>query len=956
MESRAKRNTATYTLIQILCTIVLFMVVAYAGLLKMEEDFWQLFQWWGATVLLGIAFYPLGAMIFQRFDDRGYLFSKAIGLAATGWLMWLLSSLRVLPFTTKNCYLCLGVCALCNYVGALIYYFWKRKEKAAQADTEKVPAETEEIEAGGKTAQTDANRGVKEANIAEKAALTHEEPRTAEASAHKAESHAQELAEDGPYVIRDVPVKVLSVKPARVREVRFRTGRKMRGGKSGPAQAAEEPEEAITGAAAGIKEDARVKAAAVPGADTGCETGTPQGTGAEKERETGAQRAAGPHWERILVLELLFFLLFAAYMYMKGFNPKAYGTEKMMDYGFMTSMFKTKYFPVEDFWFAGESLNYYYFGQYIMTFLTKLSFSTVSYGYNLALGTGFAFCATLVYALVCQIMRVFIAQKKKKISAAVSHTAGALAAAAVTIAGNGHYIVFNRLVPMLWDILQIPGDKPSYWFPNSTRYIGYIPDTHDKTIHEFPSYSFILGDVHAHVVNITFVLTLTAVLFSFLMSRQEAMKAAIIKRRNGEKATVSVLRETFRLPVIAVGYLIGIFMMSNYWDFPIYFVVAGAVILTSNAVICGFDLRTWGLTALHAIVVLAAAFLTALPFNSHFVAMANGILFAKTHTPLYQLIILWGLQVLVVIGFVTALILKEMRRGKKNASAKRETEPVRKAEGDAAKQNRFVLFLENLEISDLFILILGLCAIGLVLTPEVIYMSDIYGGDYKRSNTMFKLVYQAYILFGISLGYILTRFILLRETRRQLRYGIAGLVLLLWTCGYFGTSVRAWFGDLSNEDNYIGMRADRYIFEEQPTDAAAIAWLNDNVQGRPVILEANGESYTIDNRVSVLTGLPTVLGWRVHEWLWHNSPDPVNERAAEIQTIYTSQDGELVRALLNKYQVTYLFIGTCEYNKYAPIGMNTETLRQMGEVVYEGYPDLQGRVVMIVKVRQQGEK
>lgn len=142
-------------------------------------------------------------------------------------------------------------------------------------------------------------------------------------------------------------------------------------------------------------------------------------------------------------------------MYMKGFNPKAYGTEKMMDYGFMTSMFKTEYFPVEDFWFAGENLNYYYFGQYVMTFLTKVSFTTVSYGYNLALGTGFAFCATLVYSLVCQIMKVFAAGRKKRISGAVSHIAGALAAVAVTIAGNGHYIVFNKLVPMLWDILQI---------------------------------------------------------------------------------------------------------------------------------------------------------------------------------------------------------------------------------------------------------------------------------------------------------------------------------------------------------------------------------------------------------------------------------------------------------------------------------------------------------------------
>lgn len=900
MVTQAKRNTATYTLIQILCTVVMFMVVAYAGLLKMEEDFWQLFQWWGATVILGLAFYPLSAMIFRRFDDRGYLFSKAIGLVVTGWLMWLLASLKIMPFTTQNCYWCLGVCILCNYTGVLIYWLRKRKESAAKASVE--DGDPEEAADGEDVVKQEADIG-------------------------PAQTKAEE---DNEYtrVFAAYEKKEESVKSSRVKHEKRKRKR----------------------AAAEEKADAEAAVQSEECAETG--------------EETEVQSPIRPHWERILVLELLFFMIFVAYMYMKGFNPKAYGTEKMMDYGFMMSMFKTEYFPVEDFWFAGEGLNYYYFGQYIMTFLTKVSFNTVNYGYNLALGTGFAFCATLVYALVCQVMRVFIAQKKKKISDAVSHVAGALAAIAVTIAGNGHYIVFNWLVPILWDTFQIPGDRPSYWFPNSTRYIGYTPDTHDKTIHEFPSYSFILGDVHAHVVNITFVLTLTAILFSFLMDRQEVMKAAIVKRRNGEKTKVSLFRETFRIPVIAVGYLIGIFMMSNYWDFPIYFVVAGAVILTSNAVICGFDKRTWPLTAMHAIVVLAVAFLVALPFNSNFVAMANGILLAKMHTPFYQLIILWGLQIVIVIGFVTALIWKEIQRNKKNRAEKAAEEAAEKtetaaaaadggseAESKAVKQNRFVCFLENLAISDLFILILGLCAIGLVLTPEVIYMSDIYAGDYKRSNTMFKLVYQAFILFGISIGYILTRFVLLRETRRQFKWGIAGIVLLLWTCGYFGTSVRAWFGDLSNEDNYKGMRADRYIFEEQPTDAAAIAWLNENVQGRPVILEANGESYTIDNRVSVLTGLPTVLGWRVHEWLWHNSLEPVSARAAEVQTMYTSQDQELVRALLNKYQVTYLFIGTCEYEKYAPIGMNTEMLRQLGELVYEGYPDMQGRVVMIVKVR-----
>ena len=57
------------------------------------------------------------------------------------------------------------------------------------------------------------------------------------------------------------------------------------------------------------------------------------------------------------------------------------------------------------------------------------------------------------------------------------------------------------------------------------------------------------------------------------------------------------------------------------------------------------------------------------------------------------------------------------------------------------------------------------------------------------------------------------------------------------------------------------------------------AWLNDNVNGQPVVLEASGDSYKdYDNRVSAMTGLSTVLGWYVHEWLWRNNLEEENQR------------------------------------------------------------------------------
>lgn len=645
---------------------------------------------------------------------------------------------------------------------------------------------------------------------------------------------------------------------------------------------------------------------------------------------------------KLIFFEVLFFAVFAAYMYMKGFNPKAFGTEKMMDYGFMTSIFRTEYFPVNDFWFTGSNLNYYYFGQYLMTFLTKLSFNRVACGYNLALGMGFTFCVTLVFALVYELCtkraQAKAQDRSPRYRKAIPYVGGTLGALAVTIAGNVHYLIFAKFVPMMWEILQIPGDKPSYWFPNSTRYIGYMPDVEDKTIHEFPSYSFILGDLHAHVINITFVLAVLGLMYAFLLRRSTVM-AGMTKEKSlslTKEEKKGWMKQIADPAILLLGFFIGIFMMTNYWDFPIYFMVAGFLVLVSNVIYYGFHKEGLFLTGVQAVVVIVLAEIISLPFNLSFEAMTNGIKLAQKHTKFYQLMVLWGLPTLVVLGFIIALISKA-RKERKFSSDDRKKYPF------------FFEFLQKLSVSDLYILILGVCAVILIIVPEVMYVVDIYGGSYKRSNTMFKFTYQAYILFGISMGYIFTRFIMTKETRKQWVAGLVAAAIMVMTCGYFTTASKAWFGKISNRNGYKGMAADQFIYTEQPQDAEAIDWLNENVSGQPVVLEANGLSYTIYNRVSVLTGLPTVLGWHTHEWLWNNNLDVVEARSREVDMLYTYEDTTVVKQLLMKYNVEYIFIGSCEYEKFGE-RMDVNRLAGLGEVAYRGTADENGQEVLIVKV------
>ena len=431
----------------------------------------------------------------------------------------------------------------------------------------------------------------------------------------------------------------------------------------------------------------------------------------------------------------------------------------------------------------------------------------------------------------------------------------------------------------------------------------------DKTIHEFPSYSFILGDLHAHVVNVMFVLLLVGLLYAWVKKLKEP--------NLGEAADHKIFwkREIFMPHLLLAGGLLGMFQWTNFWDFVIYFVVTGGVALFTNIIrFKGKGRQILFVTAVQAVEVLLVSYVVVLPFTLQFETMVQGVALAKTHSRIYQLLILWGLPAALTIAFLVSVTAEKLK---------------------TMEQKNPYRLLKAFQESDLFAVILGLCAIGLVLIPELVYVRDIYEeSGYPRANTMFKLTYQAYIMFGIVMGYVIFRFFSLAG--KKLLKGIAavGLVCLLWTFGYLGNSVSAWFGEVWNPKNYQGLNATAFLETDFVEDAAGIRWLSENIKDTPVVLEANGDSYTGYERVSAMTGLPTILGWKVHEWLWRNDVEDLNEKSQEIETIYTSENEEEVRALLEKYDVSYIFLGSMEREKYGE-ELNTTLLKSLGEVVFQ---------------------
>ena len=717
-----------------------------------------------------------------------------------------------------------------------------------------------------------------------------------------------------------------------------------------------------------------------------------------------AKNFKGVNISLIAAEEAIVLFLYIIWVWMIGYRPGAYGTEKFMDYGFITSMLKSKWMPFEDMWYAGEPINYYYGGQFVTAWIAKLCGVSAGIAYTAMRATIAAFSFSLPLALVFQMLR-----DRFRESFRIPWIGGVLAGLACAFCGNFHYVIYGIILAV---VNRSKGLEYSYWFPDSTRYIGYDPDLPDKTIHEYPAYSTILGDLHAHYINILFVVTVTAIAYAFA----QRMLAEGREPEDREWTAKSLAKEIFLQPeLILIGLMTGYFRFTNFWDFPIYFVVCGSVIFFMNLWKYGRSIRRFAaVMAGQAVFAFLLGVIAALPFTLTFDQISTEVGLVHSHTQFYQFMILWGLPLAVSILFIAVLVREQRtkllrareairltgRREALEAGTAESAEPQRAdtdpadlqrgdtgladmlktddgftdpegadirltdpetsgaeipAEAHAEKgseqkkhQDAEETVLLGLMLPDLAALLFGLCAIGLILMPEVIYVKDIYGGEHYRANTMFKLTYQAWILFAIVMGYALIRIIVGKMKPARILASVC-TVLLLLTLGYLPRSIKDWFGNIFDPSLRTGTDASVFVDESFHTDFAAITWLNNEVKGRPVCLEAPGDSYSTRERVSVATGLPTVAGWYVHEWLWRGDPDALNERNEDIEAIYTSGDEELVKSLIEKYNITYIYIGTQERQVYYN-SIKDVFLQSIGEVVYSD-----GEYTYILKVGEPDE-
>jgi YYY domain-containing protein len=568
--------------------------------------------------------------------------------------------------------------------------------------------------------------------------------------------------------------------------------------------------------------------------------------------------------------------------------------EKFMDLSLFAHLARLESFPPADPWMAGPefTINYYYGGHLVFATLAKLSALPIGVAYNLAIASLFAF--TVLHAF-------FLGR-----SLGGHSLYGVLAALLLAVAGN---------LDPAWRFW-----KEGAWLPNqlllSTRVIVDGADA----ISEYPSFSFYWSDLHGHVNALPFGLLFLALLWEIVRRPGTGWRAP-----------------AFRVGSIAFG--LGALGFINGMDAPGYAPVAGAMLL-----LCALSDRAggvwwkrWGAALASAAAQMAAAGALAALLFAPFVFAYHSPLrpgfplgWTMWRTDPGELLRFWGVQLAALVPFACLCAVAAVRARRSAATVILGAATTASITGAvlglgftgvlllallasvAAEQTR-----EDLAASERYVLVLGLLAAGALLACELIYIRDYYGPPIQRRMTIFKVYFHAWAWLALVVPYALRRVALSRAPLAARCAALAPFALLavLALAAPYEVVRRA----RSSSFPPVGLDGQTYLTAFQPVEYRALRWLQREVAGTPVIVEAHGDPYGYFFRVSANTGLPTILGSVEHQSTVYGRSalvDEMDRRIADIRAIYETEDATTARKLLEWYAAEYVFVGVLERRKY----------------------------------------
>ena len=356
-------------------------------------------------------------------------------------------------------------------------------------------------------------------------------------------------------------------------------------------------------------------------------------------------------WRTLLVAEAVFLVFFLLWLGITSESPAISGTEKPMDFGFLNAVLQSRYFPPEDPWLAGHSISYYYFGHCMMAFLVKLTAVPSDVGYNLAISMVPALVGVGSFGLLYNMVRLSGGSRKTALGfglvapalvMVISNLEGALELVhAQGWGGSGFWswVAIDRLEAGPASSGAFP-DTYNWWW-NATRLINTFSDGQglDFTITEFPMFSFLLGDLHAHVMSLPFIILVLSLALN-LFRTEENLGLGWLRRHPVE--------------AIAVAFFIGSLAFINLWDLPLMAAILGLVVLSrSYGDACGDLNRAVLRGAVVLVPILALAVVLFLPFYWNLGGQTASILpLRDISTRPFLFFMAMGLFAVLAISFV----------------------------------------------------------------------------------------------------------------------------------------------------------------------------------------------------------------------------------------------------------------------------------------------------------------
>ncbi len=598
---------------------------------------------------------------------------------------------------------------------------------------------------------------------------------------------------------------------------------------------------------------------------------------------------------------LLLLGLFAVGAGLRWLNPEISGTEKPMDLALLNAAARAASFPPPDPWFAGEAINYYYLGYSMAAFGLHLSGADPAVGYNLALAAIFALGGLAAASAGYDLAVLTGAGKRARTVAAT------LALVLTMLAGN---------LAVLRDIFSDNANAPTdFWRGigwNASRTIQReeAGQVIDYTINEFPAFSFILGDLHPHVMSLPITLVAVSVAVQWVVTASHPKRDSLPVRLAGGALA---------------GLLLGGLYALNAWDAPTFagLVLAGGVVMAWRE-----RLRLLAMAPPIAVALIVAV-VAWLPYTLNYSPGSRGIGVVTVRSEALDYFQVFGL--LLAAAVVTlAVLLWDMRpdgrwflvvvlaaAGMATLIARGE---IVVAVAALLALSAYALWSHHTEPGLAALLWLLVAGLGLLTVVEAFYVDDFFGPPNERMNTVFKLHYQAWGLLAIAAGpgLVLVWRRLARPGGLRLRLtrtaAVSAFVLLgVPALAYPIVATKAKTEASSVTGTLDGLAAARL---SRTSEVAAAEWLRAHAPGNAVLLEAPGRAYSGDSRMSTWTGIPSVIGWTQHEELWRESDPRIAARTADVDTAYRTDDSALRRAVLDRYGVTHVVAGDSERERY----------------------------------------